>query len=306
MNPSFIGFFAVLLWGISLPLVRVFEDRIGIPVTVGVLFGGAGILSLTRLFVLREPFPSREVWSNPYLYGRWLFFVLHESLCTGSVGIVQKIHLPFVILINYLWPTAIILCSVLLAGVKITRWPAFISGCVIVVASLSIEIMGHEGFSLALFSDAKDCLAYAMCFAGAVSWGLYCALSRRAGNVTGGGSVIPFFQLTLGLILLFSFVPGFSTWGNLTGWWPVLLFGFCVLQFVAYLCWDFGMRLGNVVVLSLCADFIPWLSLLGAYLLVGSDIEGKTILSAVCLVLGAMVTRYGTLQKITKDEIPEI
>jgi drug/metabolite transporter (DMT)-like permease len=154
----------------------------------------------------------------------------------------------------------------------------------------------------------RDCLAYAMTFTGAVSWGLYSALSRRAGDETGGGAVMPFFQLTLALLLPVSFMPGMATWGNLTALGFAIMTGYCFLEYLAYQGWDHGMRKGNVVILSLCADFIPWLSLFATSILLGVDIGGKTVVSAISLVMGAMITRYGTLQKksaLPPFEMPE-
>jgi drug/metabolite transporter (DMT)-like permease len=297
MNGTIIGMLAPIIWGMSLPIVRIFEEQIGIPATIGSVFAGAGILGLLNHAMRRDKFPDKKIFRNPLFYGRWVFFVLHEALNLSAIMLVKKENVPVVILINYLWPTAVILCSVFLAGVKISRWWAFIFGSVVIIMSLSIEVLGTHGISFELFDRTTDCLAYMMSFVGAISWGLYCAISKRAGAVTGGSSVIPFFQLTLGLALPLSFLPGNASWGGATYYWTLYLGCFCVAQFVAYLSWDYGMRLGNIVVLSLCADFIPWLSFVTCYLFLNVKIEGKTIIAVILLVLGAMITRYGTLQK---------
>jgi drug/metabolite transporter (DMT)-like permease len=209
----------------------------------------------------------------------------------------MKNHIPFVILLNYSWPTAVILCSVLLAGVKITRWWALIVGSCIVTASLGCEVLGPHGLAEDLFKNSTDILAYVIAFTGAIAWGLYSALSRKAGEQTAGSAVLPFFQLTIGLALPISFVPGFATWGNASVEGILMLMAFSFLLFMAYIAWDHGIRKGNVIILSLCADFIPWLSLVSAFFLLHVDIHNKTIFSAIILVIGAMITRYGTLPK---------
>src|SRR6185312_11882518 len=83
-------------------------------------------------------------------------------------------------------------------------------------------------------------------------------------------------------------------WDHLTSSIALVLAGYCILQFLAYRSWDFGVRYGNLVILSLCADFIPWLSLLAAHTMLGVTIGNRTIVSALFLVIGAMITRYGT------------
>jgi drug/metabolite transporter (DMT)-like permease len=225
-----------------------------------------------------------------------VFFVLHEGLLAAGVSLVQRRHMPFVILINYLWPTAIILCSVLLAAVRITRWWAFVLGSGIVILSMVAEIVGPAGMTLGLFARRDDCWAYLLVLIGAICWGMYSALSRREGDASGGAEVLPIFQATLGLALPLSFLPGMATWSRFTSGAALLLVGYCFLLFVAYLAWDLGMRQGNVVVLSLMADFIPWLSLVSANLMLHVAIGGGVMVSAVVLVMGAMIARYGTLQ----------
>ena len=309
INPTFIGLFAVLVWGVGLPVIRLIEAQVGVPGVIGAVFAGAGVFGLIKQRLLHEPLPNKVIFRNPYLYGRWVFFVLHEALILTAISIVQKQYVPFVILLNYLWPTAIIFSCISLAGMKVARWGIFIMGSMIVLTSLSIEILGSGGISSAMFSNSTDVLAYILAFVGAVSWGLYCALSRRAGDATGGSSVLPFFQLTLGLALPVSLLPGISMWSNLTADLLLLLCIICIVQFIAYLCWDSGMRRGNVVILSLCADFIPWISLLTSYLVLGTEIGNRTTASAICLVIGAMITRYSTLQKspdLAKEELPGV
>jgi drug/metabolite transporter (DMT)-like permease len=285
------------------------KEQIGIIAYMGFIFLGCGTLGLIYHKARGKFILNKQILGNYYFYARWIFFAMHISLLMIGASIVQKEHMPFLILINYLWPTAIIICSILLAGVEITRWWAFALGSMTIITSLTIETLGPTGLSPDLFNRMTDCIAYAMVFCGAISWGLYSALSRRAGETTGGSTVIPIFQLTFAPLLPLSFVPGMATWGHMTAWALPVLAAYSVLQFLAYLSWDFGMRHGNVVALSLCADFIPWLSLLAAHLMLGVSIENKTAFSAILLVIGATITRYGTLKKkfiIDKNELPDM
>jgi len=126
---------------------------------------------------------------------------------------------------------------------------------------------------------------------------MYSALSRREGDATGGATVLPIFQAALGLALPISFLPGMATWTRLTPVSALLLVAYCFLLFLAYVAWDLGMRQGNVVVLSLLADLIPWFSLAVTNLMLRIDIGRNAVFSAGVLVLGATLARYGTLQK---------
>jgi drug/metabolite transporter (DMT)-like permease len=297
MNATLFGLFPVIVWGIAVPVFRLVQQEIGLFAT-SALFLGTAILSILNQYARLKKFPTRKMLRNPILYGRWLFFVMHEGLFFIGVSMVQKEHVPFVILINYLWPTAVILCSVLIAGVKVTRWWAFITGSLVVIASLALEIVGPQGLSAELFANRTECIGYAIIFIGAIAWGLYSALSRRGGDAAGGSTVTPLFQLTVAVILVVAFLPTMdATLQHLTPVNVALMFCYSFTQFVAYLLWDYVVRHGSIVILSLMSDFIPWLSLLTTNVILGVDIGQKTVLSAVSLVAGAMITRYGTLAK---------
>ncbi|HWZ52334.1 MAG TPA: hypothetical protein VNW54_12810 [Granulicella sp.] len=298
VNPTLAAACSVLVWGSALPIVKVVEDKIGLLAFMGFTYAAMAGFGVLNHSLRRRPLLEETIFRNPYFYARWLFFVLHEGLLVAGIYTVQKRHMPFLILINYLWPTAIILCSVLLAAVRITRWWAFLLGSLIVVSSMLPEIIGSSGITLDLFSRRADCLAYLVVLIGAGSWGMYSALSRRAGDATGGSTVLPIFQATLGLALPISFLPGMATWTRLTPLSALLLVAYCFLLFLAYSAWDLGMRQGNVVVLSLFADLIPWLSLGATNLMLHIDLGRNAVFSAGVLVLGATLARYGTLQKM--------
>jgi drug/metabolite transporter (DMT)-like permease len=207
---------------------RIVEEQIGVCAYTGIVFLVSGLLS--QWGISRKEQVSRDVFTHPALYGRWIFFILHEALILTAIGIVHRDNIPMVILMNYLWPTAIIICSIFVAGVEVKNWSCLSIGTLIVLLSLCIEIVGGRSSAAGLFSNATDCAAYALAAAGALSWGLYCAISRRAGDASGGGSVVPLFQLTLGLGLPLSFLPTFSAPWALTWGGAILLAVYCVAQ----------------------------------------------------------------------------
>lgn len=292
MNHTAFGFIAVLIWGFSLPIGRVIQEQIGAVAYLGILFLVIGLLSLAKQN-FKLSFSAKER-SHPVFYLRWAFFVFHEAFISIAIGIVSLKNIPIIILINYLWPTAIIIASILIAGVRVYRIVPFLLGTAIVISSLAYELLGDTEHSNNVFSNATDNVAYALTFIGAISWGLYCALSKKYGAVTGEARTIPLFQLTLGMALPLMFLPTFSHEWRLDALGATLLCSICLAQTFAYYAWDKGMRLGNIVILSLLADFIPWLSLLASTLILDIKIEKRTIFSALFLVVGALLTRFAT------------
>lgn len=300
MNATLIGLIPVVIWGAAMPFARLFQTDIGLFPYMAVAFGLSGLLGFFTQRARRERFPPLCVLRVPALYARGIFFVLHEGLATAAAGLVTRERLPLVILLNYFWPTAVILCSIAFSGVRITRLWAFCAGTLIVLASLLFETVGDSLFMLSREASNLDLLGCALAFVGAVSWGLYSAISRRSGDASGGGSVVPFFQLGLSVIALICAWYGSNEHAlsvsseSLVGvFLPIV--GYSVLLSLSYAAWDYSMRRGNVVYVSLFADFIPWLSLLVAVPISGITLTSRTVVSAMSLVVGAMLTRYGTL-----------
>jgi drug/metabolite transporter (DMT)-like permease len=295
-----IGLIAVLVWGGLLPLGRVAQDQIGPLTYTGLIFLGVGLLTLAkRRFKVSV---SSRVWKHPALYLRWLCFVFHEGTVALVIGFVSIEHIPIVLLINYLWPTAILVCSVLIAGVKIHRPFQFSLGSTLVVVSLAIEFLGGQNLESYQRFTFQEMFSFSAVFLGAIAWGLYSALSRRFGDESGGVQVIPLFQLTLGGLFFLSFLPQFSHPWMLDSYGATIIVMSIVSNMIAYLAWDFGVRFGSIVVLSLAADFIPWMSLATASLVLGTPLTTRTIVSALLLVFGAVLTRIGTMPSILKNK----
>ena len=307
LDPTFAGGFSVLVWGCAIPIAKSVEDRIGVVAFLGLAYTTMALFGALRQLLRREALPSARVFRDWRLYTRWLCFVLHEALLAASIALVQRRHMPFIILLNYLWPTAIIVCSILLGAVAVTRWWSVTIGSILVFSSIFVEMIGPGQLTKDLFASRADCLAYLLVFFGALAWGTYSAISRRFGQQTGGSSVLPCFQATLGLALPFSFLPGSTAWSHLTVPAAVLLLIYCFLLFVAYLAWDTGMRFGDVVLLSLGADLIPWLSLLTTSAMLHVAISPRAVFAAVVLVGGAIITRLGTSPQplpMVLEEVP--
>jgi drug/metabolite transporter (DMT)-like permease len=298
MNPNLVGLVSLMVWGASVPVAKFLMGQIGMLAVIGFIQAFCGVMGLLRQRYLVKTTFDKAWFKNPYLYGRWFFFCAHVSCIFTACGLVSVANIPLVILLNYFWPTAIILCSIRFAGVHVTRPPFLIAGLILVVASLALEILSPHSLNAAsLFSDPQDVTAYCIAFVGAWCWGMYSALSRKGGEQSGGGAVVPLFQITLSIALPLSFIPGNAAWDNLELMPALLLTVYAALQMLAYMCWDYGMRRGNIVFLSLCADFMVWISLGMAYLLLNASLGLTTVISGVMLVAGAMITRYGTLQK---------
>ncbi len=299
MNPTWLGAFSVVWWGMAIPMSRIFQLEIGLLASNGISFAVMAALGFAYQKYRKTKW-DKAIFKNPAFYWRGFFMSFHILCFSFAALMVQTKYVPLVILLNYFWPTAVILYSVLIAGVQVTRWPYFLTGLAIIIGALTVEIAGD--LVLSSMGDLKplDYISFAVVFIGANAWGIYSALSRKYGEETGAGTVIPFYQMALIPLLPAAFLVDPTVFSEpKSAFWILFLIGYSFFGFLAYVSWDLGMRKGNVIVLSLMADFIPWFSLFFAHMLLGVHIGDKTIVSAVMLVLGAMVTRYGTIGKGT-------
>ncbi len=293
---TLIGVLAVLVWGPALPIIRMVADRTGPMGYVGISCFISGLCGVIKNVLDKKKILTPEVLRHPVFYLRWICFVVNFSLTTLAVNMVSHDNLPLVILLNYTWPTLVIVWSVGLGAVRLTHRWAFVLGSAIVIASLALELIGPEIFKTHRVFLANDFLAFGIVMISSIAWGLFSAMNRKYGHQTGSGAVIPYFQLTfaLGLPFYFSSHVAAMPWELPAGLLAILIV-FSLCQFLAQQSWYYGMHHGSVVALSLCADFIPWLSLLSAHWFLGAEITVTTMISAFTLVLGAMITRYGTL-----------
>lgn len=289
-GPTAIGALAILVWGVSLPLYRYVQLELGRWYTIGLAHL---IYTIIGIGTAKSSFRTMVRYLRvPSFWVRWLGFVGHNICGLSAIGLVQAHNVPLVILIHYLWPTAVLITSIFLGSVRVAHTVKLVSGCILVVGSFVLKVvLCDSDVGLLAGSTHWDFVAYALAFIGAIFWGIYSGVGRKYGALSGGGAVLPFFTGTLTLLLPYHLVSGGSTG---VGVFPhLLLLGYCLMGFLAFRAWDHGMAKGNVVVLSLAADFIPWISLLVSAVFLSVEVPWGARIAAVLLVFGAMVTRSG-------------
>lgn len=289
-----VGAISIVLWGCVIPLVRLAIEDIGLYSSIAGIQGFAGLSGLAILW-WRKQLPSTGApYRTSAFATRLVLFVLHIFLLYVAVSSISREGLPAVIFCNYLWPSLVLIYSIPIARVRVPNPVLMGLGIAIVVIALMLEF-GFRGFAQLSALGGYAAILYAIL--GANAWGAYSAITRRDGQSSGGSGVVPVFQLiSAGIAALMSFQstqPGQVTLSLFS--WPIIIAG--ILNFIAYLCWDIGVRKGNVVSLSLLADFIPWLSLAATSLVLGVTIDPMTKASAGILVVGALTARLGTIER---------
>ena len=286
-RPTLIGLVAPLLWATSLPFIKQCSSDIGAFYLPAIQYLASGCLGFAY-FVVTSRRPC-EGWKRPRFPHRLILFTSYFVLLYPAIFLVQKANFPGVLLLNYLWPTFTLLFTLALVRqpVQPTR---LVCGTVLVMIGMVLEIFPNQVLAAGAADSSVEVVPYVMAFGAAVSWGLYSALNRKWGDSAGGVQAIPVLMFSAGMLLLAlaAWTEEFPTFSTETA---APLIYLCVMPFLANVAWDIGTRHGNLPVLSLVCDFIPWISLTLTALYLEVPLGIATILSAGLIVIGAVVSR---------------
>ncbi|MDX2216611.1 MAG: EamA family transporter [Oculatellaceae cyanobacterium bins.114] len=280
MNPTLIGFSAILMWS-TLALLTTLSGSIPPFQLTAMCFSIAFLLGLALwikqggnvLTHLKLPY---KVWMLGVigLFGYHFFYFMALS------------HSPAVeaSLIAYLWPLLIVLFSALLPGERL-QW-FHVVGAIAGFVGAALLVTKGQAFVLNL----QYSLGYASALLCAVIWSSYSVLSRRFGaiptNAVGGFcGVTAVLAWICHALFETSVIP---IGGEILA---VLCLGIGPLG-LAFFTWDYGVKHGNIKVLGALSYAAPLLSTL---LLVACGLASATwVLGIACLlIVGGAVLAAG-------------
>lgn len=284
-----IGFVSIAIWGFAALTVHLTRAMPPFEVlAIGFLLGG--ILLTAWGFTQQRGFAFlRQPW-HYYVVVITLIFANNAAFILG----LRMAPIVAASLINYLWPILIVLLSVPMLG-RPLRWWHFagallgFGGCVWLLSGGSLAGLMSKTF-------AQDWPGYAFAFAAALSWAVYSLVLRRAyeavptatlGVVFIGVAALSALTLPVGMMFPGSF--------NIAWRWPagaevvaVLTVGMGTLG-LAYACWDYGAKKGDVRVMGVVSYLTPLLSTLVLMLVGDVDVSGTAWLACLMIIAGAFV-----------------
>ncbi|MBS4046749.1 MAG: EamA family transporter [Alphaproteobacteria bacterium] len=192
-------------------------------------------------------------------------------------------------LINYLWPLLIVLFSALLPGEKL-RW-FHLAGAVCGLAGTVILIAGKGELGF----DWRYAAGYAAAFACAFTWSIYSVLSRRFAAVP-TDAVGAFCAATAVLSWIGHFTFETTSWpADWQEWAAVAALGLGPVG-LAFFCWDYGMKRGDVRALGTMAYAAPLLSTL-LLIAFGQGVLTLPVILACALIVGGAVLGTADLRR---------
>ena len=283
------GLCAILLWSATFAFARSLSEQVG-PLTAGAaayLIGGS--CCLLRLASSSAPLTRFLQLPRLYLFGCGSLFVFYTAAIYLAVGLAKsREQLLEIALVNYLWPAATVLCSLLLLKKRARLW--LVPGTAL--ALTGVFLVMTQGGSLSWLS-LRDHLqsspvAYALALAAAVSWALYSNLTRRWSASESDGAVELFIPATGLVLLVLRVINTEPTHWSLRAAGEAS--GLAVVTTLAYFLWDVSMRKGNLLLVVACSYFTPLLSTLVSCLYLRVSPSPRLWVGSLLLVSGSLVT----------------
>jgi drug/metabolite transporter (DMT)-like permease len=283
------GLAAIILWSTTIAVARSLSEHLG-PLTAGTcVYLIGGLLCLLRLAWRRTPIRRLLGLSPRYVVGCGFLFVLYTVLLYLAIGsAADRQQVLEIGLVNYLWPAATILLSLLLLHQRAN--PLLLPGTVLALAGEFLVITQGTRVSWPSFWGHLQAnpAAYAFAFVGAVTWALYSTLTRRWSRPGAGGAVELFIPATgLALLTMRLFSTESSVWSMQAAGEAVVLGVFTML---AYALWDQAMRKGRLTLVVACSYFTPLLSTFVSCLYLKVAPGPRLWAGCVLLALGSLMT----------------
>ena len=277
-RPTLIGLGAIGLWS-TLAILTAMTGKVPPFLTVALTFAIGGVLILA-LAAFRGTLDKTRPTAASLLLGIFGLFG-DTALYFAALKLAPPAEAN---LIHYLWPLLIVLFAALLPGGKLKA--PHLAGALMGLGAVILLISGKLGQGA---SDASG-MGYALAAAGAVVWASYSVISRLF-------AAVPTESLGT-TILICAVLAAFCHLGFETTLWPnsaVEWLGIIGLGIgpmgLAFVCWDIGMKQGDVAFLGVASYAAPVLSTLT--LVIAGYSPASWGLAGACLliVIGAAFAR---------------
>jgi drug/metabolite transporter (DMT)-like permease len=288
--PTFLGLFSIFFWSTTVGVGRSATEQLGPLTAASAIFLWGGTLSLLCFLLSRNAREDLSGLSKRYLFGCGALFVCYMLCLYLSLGFaVNRQQVLEVGLINYLWPTFILLFSVPLLKKKASLF--LIPGLLLSSAGVYVTITHQDSLTWAALAEnfSSNPRAYLLAGAAALSWAFYSTLSRKwaPGGKSGGVSLF-MFATGCTLMALRAIFGEDSRWA-VKAFIEILYLGSAVT--LAYVFWDTAMRKGDIILIACCSYLTPFLSTLVACLYLQVHAGLKLWLGCALIAVGAVVSK---------------
>ena len=275
-----IGLLAIVLWGFMAGLVRLVSESFGATLGSALIYTVGGIL----LLVVRKPTPIRRA-PRKYLIIGGIMFVAYEASISLSIGLASTAAQSVeVSLVNYLWPTLLVLMTAAVSHKRGAVWKA-LPGAIVATIGVAMAV-GGESLNVheALCNISSNPLPYALAFAGAFIWAIYATVTPKMSDGYDGTTI--FFCCVAVVLWLIHFTSGEGLPATAPGIGGYVALAACAASIAGgYACWGYGMLHGSMETLAIGSDATPLFSTASSTVLLGVAL-GASFWIGVALVVG--------------------
>lgn len=275
-----IGLLAIVLWGFMAGLVRLVSESFGATLGSALIYTVGGILPL----VVRKPTPIRRA-PRKYLIICGIMFVAYEASISLSIGLASTAAQSVeVSLVNYLWPTLLVLMTAAVSHKRGAVWKA-LPGAIVATIGVATAV-GGESLNVheALRNISSNPLPYALAFAGAFIWAIYATVTPKMSDGYDGTTI--FFCCVAVVLWLIHFTSGEGLPATAPGIGGYVALAACAASIAGgYACWGYGMLHGSMETLAIGSYATPLFSTASSTVLLGVAL-GASFWIGVALVVG--------------------
>lgn len=281
-RPTLIGLGAIAIWS-TLALFTAMSGKVPPFQLVALTFGIGGSVILLVAALRGTLHLARPTWASFALgvYGPFGDTAVYYAALKLSPPAEAN-------LIHYLWPLLIVLFAALLPGGRLT--PRHLMGALIGLGALLLLVGGRlgSGDGSAPGLGGGVWLGYGLALLGAFIWASYSVVSRLFAAVPTESLGVT----TLGCAVLATLCHlAFETtiWpSGATEWLGVAGLGIGSMG-LAFLCWDIGMKRGDMAFLGVASYAAPVLSTVILVLAGYAEASWALALACALIVVGALV-----------------
>lgn len=192
-------------------------------------------------------------------------------------------------LVNYLWPTMMVLMSAAMSHRR-HAVRAVLPGAVVATAGVMLAVGGNSGldWQAAVRHIAADPLPYALAFAGALAWSVYAVFTPAMSHGVDGTSLFfPWVAVALWIIHAASGQGWPSTPPRPSAWLFVVIAAVTIGG--GYACWGYGILHGSMERLAIASYATPVLSTGASAVLLGLSLSLPFWCGAVLVAAGSVL-----------------
>ena len=291
--PTIQGFIAILLWSMTVGLVRSVSEQVGTLTSAVVIYFVSGTIGVIAALSRKRLNSLIKSESKQYFLICGALFVAYMLFFFLAIGrAVDREQVIVAGLLNYLWPVMTLLGSVLILKKK-AKW-YLIPATILALSGIFLVIVPDAGeFTFSNVSGSLEVYIYGIL--AAFSWALYSILAGKLGKNIDKGSVTVFLLATSAVLLfpaLFSNERSVWSLGVI-----VEIMIMSTATFIAYEFWDKAMRKGSVTTVAAFSYLTPLFSTVFSSLYLAVIPTATLWTGCIILIIGSFLSWRSVIEE---------